>query len=190
MLRIAGKGISLNYDNTIEEWRPVPDSFGYEVSNLGRVRSVDRTIHCKDDTLRLRRGVVLKPGLSGRKGHRARHLTVCIGRNTVLVHRLVALAFIGPCPPGKQVAHNDGVSTNNAATNLRYATAKENQGDMILHGTSQRGIKNVNNKLQPHQVKEIKSLLGGVTQRELAERYGVSQAAINYISVGRSWSWL
>jgi hypothetical protein len=180
----------MNYDNTMEEWRPIPDCSGYEASNLGRIRSIDRTIHCKDDTLRLRRGVILKQCLGGAMGRRTRHMLVSINRRTVLVHALVAAAFIGPRPPGKQVAHNDGDSLNNAAINLRYATPKQNQQDMIDHGNSQRGTKNVGNKLLPQQVLEIRSLIGTQTQKAIAKKFEISPTVIYQIKTNRTWGWL
>lgn len=51
------------------------------------------------------------------------------------VHQLVALAFIGPCPPGKEVRHLDGNPANRAASNLTYGTHGENMLDKALHGT-------------------------------------------------------
>lgn len=42
------------------------------------------------------------------------------------VHRLIALAFIGPCPEGWQINHKDGNRTNNVLLNLEYCTRVEN----------------------------------------------------------------
>jgi len=61
--------------------------------------------------------------------------TVKLNGKTYLVHRLVAAAFIGPCPDGLQVRHLDGNPSNNNVINLAYSTAKENNADMDLHGT-------------------------------------------------------
>lgn len=51
------------------------------------------------------------------------------------VHRWVALAFLGPHPPGQQVRHLDGDPTHNAPGNLRYGTASQNARDSVGHGT-------------------------------------------------------
>ena len=52
------------------------------------------------------------------------------------IHRLVALAFLGPAPEGKpEVAHGDGNPANNRLENLRWASSKENTADCVRHGT-------------------------------------------------------
>jgi hypothetical protein len=45
---------------------------------------------------------------------------------TVLVHRIVADAFLGPCPAGYQVDHVNGHKADNRAANLEYVTPSEN----------------------------------------------------------------
>lgn len=86
----------------------------YEVSNLGRVRS-------------LISGVVLKPRY-GKQGYVAVMLYAEGGKpRQWLVHRLVAVAFIGAAPADKQdVNHIDGVKDNNAVGNLEWTNDKLN----------------------------------------------------------------
>lgn len=69
------------------------------------------------------------------------YLTITIwesGRpRTRYVHRLVAEAFIGPCPEGMQVRHLNGDHRDNRAENLCYGTPAENAADKVRHGTAQ-----------------------------------------------------
>ncbi|WP_248099523.1 HNH endonuclease signature motif containing protein [Corynebacterium kefirresidentii] len=51
------------------------------------------------------------------------------------VHRLVMAAFVGPCPDGMEVCHNDGNPANNYVGNLRYDTHQANYADMFIHNT-------------------------------------------------------
>lgn len=51
------------------------------------------------------------------------------------VHRLVTLAFVGPCPDGMEVCHNNGRKTDNRLENLRYDTSSASGLDKIRHGT-------------------------------------------------------
>lgn len=122
----------------LEEWRPVPGWEGlYEVSGIGGVRSVDRTIHYKDGRRRFYPGAPLKGGT-----HKFGYPMVNLSRNKEVkgfaVHQLVALAFIGPCPEGQEVRHLDDDPTNNSFLNLAYGTHAENMADMMRHGRSRR----------------------------------------------------
>jgi len=108
------------------EWRPIPGWEGlYEASDEGQVRSLPRK-HAK--------GRILRHGTT----HNG-YLTVTFSANgrraAYTLHRVIAETFLGPLPDGMQTCHIDGDKTNNAAGNLRYATASENEQDKRRHGT-------------------------------------------------------
>lgn len=109
-----------------EIWKDVKGYEGlYQVSNLGRVRSLDRRIVYKDGKKRLWKGQILKPLKS--KGD---YWRVCLLKNQnrkyEQIHRLVALAFI-PNPNNlSQVNHIDKNIHNNSASNLEFCTAQYN----------------------------------------------------------------
>jgi hypothetical protein len=115
-----------------EEWRKVPSNQDYEVSNLGRVRSLDKKVYAGRNSYRAVVGKVLKPGLASNG-----YWTVVLGRamGSRTVHSLVAEAFLGPCPTGQEVRHLDGVRTNCNADNLAYGTRLDNINDAFGHGT-------------------------------------------------------
>lgn len=123
---------------TNEVWRAVVDYEGwYEVSNQGRVRSVERSIPCVNRWgayMRRFPSVILAQAVSN-QGYLRVNLSIqgMAGRRSL--HVLVAQAFIGPRPPGLQVCHNDGDKANNTAGNLRYDTASANVRDCVKHGT-------------------------------------------------------
>jgi len=117
-----------------EVWLPIRGYEGiYEVSNYGRVRSLPRTYiricHVKKRILSTK---------SGPDGYPRANLCVDGKPATRLVHQLVAEAFIGPCPPGKLVCHNDGTRKNSKLSNLRYDTNSGNMADRLIHETSNR----------------------------------------------------
>lgn len=115
-----------------ERWRPVVGYEGlYEVSDLGRVRSLDYV----DARGRLWQGGPRKSHPNVRSGHPQIHLGRHGRRRMAYVHRLVLLAFVGPCPPGMEACHNDGNPTNNTLANLRWATRADNNLDRVRHGT-------------------------------------------------------
>lgn len=102
-----------------EAWKPVYPA-RYEASSLGRIRSVDRV----GADGRRWRGKVLKQAWWERYWH------VCLsfdGRKKFgKAHVLVAKAFLGECPSGKEVNHIDGDKRNTRSDNLEYVTHKGN----------------------------------------------------------------
>ena len=109
-----------------EVWKPIDLVDGmYEVSNLGRVRSVDRVIIRSDGRRRTCKGKMLKLTTT-RKGYNVAQMQVRGSYKPKMVHRLVANAFIGPCPDGMEVNHIDENRGNNRADNLEYLTHREN----------------------------------------------------------------
>jgi hypothetical protein len=175
----------------MEEWRPIPGHQGYEVSNLGQVRSLDRWITTKRGVNKFQKGRVLAIYRNpSAKRHSDRYPFVQLGRgNPRHVHRLVAWAFLGSQAPGLFACHYDGDYQNSHVSNIYYGTAKENQADRIKHGTSNRGERHGNAVLSDKDIKEIrKELARGALQKELADRFGVTQPSISNIKRGVQWS--
>jgi hypothetical protein len=179
-----------------EEWRPVVGHEGfYEVSDLGRVRSIDRWFIRSDGHRQFRRGRMLSPKRAGTRRNYL-YVTLRFGRPRS-IHALVCEAFRGPRPSGHQVAHSNGISTDNRAENLRWATPLENTADKYLHGTmqlavrtSRPGERSSRAALTWDQVIAMRSeyLAGGVSQRELARRHGVSKSQAFNIVSGKQWT--
>ena len=179
-------------DSTAEEWRPIPGWKGmYEVSDCGRVRSVDRIVpHKKSGQLQLT-GRMLRSSPEP-TGHRILKLYRNAKGTTWRVHGLVALAFIGPCPPSQEVCHEDGDPANNHVANLRYDTRLSNCADTIRHGRTTRGRKQPTAKLYRHEVLEIRRLYDqrSAPQTVIAARFGVSRSLIGMIGQRKRWAWL
>lgn len=124
-------------DEPLENWKDCVGFEGrYQVSDLGRVRSVDhfvrgRSKYATEDHLRPVKGRILKAA-----PQRSGHMTVVLGRgNTKSVHTLVMRAFEGPPPPGHEVLHRDHTPSNNRRTNLFYGTRSTNLKMDYEHGT-------------------------------------------------------
>jgi len=118
---------------TVETWKPVVGWEGlYEVSDRGRVRSLGRVVETVRGP-RHKKGIILASRWSG--GYDFAALYKDGMRRSLRVHRLVMAAFMGPCPDGMEVCHNNGNPSDNRLVNLRYDTASGNRLDRQLHGT-------------------------------------------------------
>ena len=166
-----------------EEWLPMVDYEGwYDISDCGRVKRV----RIANNTFI---GRILKP-----RPQKAGYLTIVVHKNSVrgtyLIHRLVAAAFIGPCPEGKEVNHIDGVKTNNRADNLEYVTSSENAlhacklGLMVNHVGEKHGM----SKLTEKNIHAIRKLFGTMSHKEIGILFNVTRQTITSIYKGDTWS--
>ena len=109
-----------------EIWKDVQGFEGrYQVSNMGRVRSLDRWT--LNDRPRFVKGMMLKSSLNNGRGY----LRVSLSdghRNYkhIEVHRLVALHFVPGYKEGLVVNHINEVKTDNRAENLEWCTFQYN----------------------------------------------------------------
>ncbi len=122
---------------------------------------------------------ILKPqkGSGAAKNHL--HVTLAWngGRRQILVHQLVLIAFVGPCPGGMEACHfPDRNARNNSLANLRWGTKKENAEDRDKHGTTARGERSGGSckaKYTAEQVLTIRAehATGQTSCIRLAEKY-------------------
>ena len=129
-----------------EEWRTIEGFEGfYEVSNLGRIRSLDRMRPGKNGCLQIRRGQIIKPHKMPNG-----YLNICLHgegkkKRAAGVHRLVAEAFLERRPDQTYVNHLDNDKTNNEAKNLEWCTQAHNIQYAYDNGT----------KVPPHRKKVL-----------------------------------
>lgn len=185
-------------ESILEQWRPITDWSGwYEVSDQGRVRSLDRDIpNSRGGGTRRMRGRILKP----KKGGNNDYLQVTLSRGNNenqyrAVSCLVLEAFVGPRPEGMQAAHGNGNTFDNSLSNLRWATPRENAGDKRLHGTHLEGESVWKSILTEEQVAAIRLKYRrwgylNTNRKELAEKYGISSTTVSHIVCGRTWRYL
>ena len=168
-----------------ETWLPV---IGwerlYEVSDLGKVRSLPRQVSVRGGKTRTMGGKILKPRPIN-KGH----LLVFLypGHVARTVHSIVADAFLGPRPVDYVTRHLDGNPANNCVSNLSYGTQSDNLRDCYLSYDGAVG----SGKLHAKDVREIRALLDkGLPQTEIAKIFGVSKSSINHIHKGTTYQYL
>jgi hypothetical protein len=174
-----------------EEWNDIIGFDGfYQASNLGQIRSCNRTVTYVDGRKRFCGGQVLKPYLNPRG-----YLAVCLHKDqknkVCTVHELVMLAFIGVRPKAFDINHIDGVKTNNYLSNLEYCSKSDNVRHSFAMGlqVNPRGEKHNRAKLSEYQILEIRRLYaaGEVNQVQIASIYDVTKNNINSIVNRKTW---
>lgn len=161
-----------------EEWRDIEGYNGrYQVSNLGRVRSIIVTI--------------LNPTVKGSTGGYAR-ASLYDGAsktpNVQLFHWLVAKAFLGPRPDGFYVNHKDANKLNNRAENLEYVTPARNTQHASEMGRLLTGAQHKSSKLTDEKVAAILNrLAAGESIYKIAPDFNVSAVLIGRILKGKIW---
>ena len=164
-----------------EQWRKIPGFDWYEVSNLGRVRSVDHI-----DTMgRHRVGKVQKLCTDGKNNYLYAHISRPHYKTREGVHRLVAKAFI-PNPDGlNEINHKDEDKKNNAVWNLEWCTRSYNNA----YAGRTNGERNSQAKISECEARYIKEHPEESTT-SLAKRFGISLAQTSAIKHGKRWGWL
>ncbi|WAJ27560.1 HNH endonuclease [Antarcticirhabdus aurantiaca] len=120
---------------------------------------------------------------------------VFIDGKSKYAHRVVCEMAHGSAPSdGMDAAHSCGKGHLGCVNpgHLSWKTRAGNFADKLIHGTDNRGERHLQAKLTEADVLEIRKAAasGGQSQREISERYGVSQAAVSDIIRNRSWGWL
>lgn len=165
-----------------EVWRPVRETCGYEVSSLGRVRSLDRVVRYIDGRTNFRPGQILKLSMSS--GYPAVNIK---GRRR-RVHVLVAETFHGPRPNGLECCHRDDDRTNNRADNLYWGTHAQNLKDASENGKMPIGEDHPSRKLTIELVEHIIERLDqGESQSSIARSLSIGQTTVSAIKNGKIW---
>lgn len=166
-----------------EIWKPIKGYEGlYEVSNLGRVKSLDKIVNCKlkNKRNRLIKGRILKSN-PDKMGYLIVGLTKNNKTETKRIHRLVAETFM------PVVNHIDGNKENNNIENLEFCSQRYNVKEAFRNGLAKgkRGKENSNSKpveqydLNGKLIKKWESIMD--IQREL----GYSNSTICKCCMGK-----
>lgn len=174
----------------MEQWKPVVGfEDGYEVSSLGRIRSIDREKFIsgkKGSYTRVYKGKMLTPTFT------SNYILISLTHGTrFLVHQLVAKAFI-PNPEGKSfVNHIDGNKHNNRVDNLEWVTSSENRYHALEIGLVAKGEERKGSKLTEDDVRWIrenaKSNGGTLSHMEMSKILGVSKTLCGYVARREIW---
>lgn len=155
----------------MEVWKAIPGYPEYEVSDLGRVRSLRRNI-----VMRLYR----RPN---------GYVSIQMGRlaKAELVHRLVLLAFLGPNEQRPWVNHKNGVRHDNRLENLEWNTPSENilHKYHVLKAPHPRGAV----KLTLDEVLAIQNRVqAGERRKAIAAEFKTSRQTVDRIAARQTWT--
>lgn len=159
----------------IEEWKPIPGYEGlYEASSFGKVKSLRREeIYRKRNGIistRIREERILKPN-AGRNNHQ--RITLCKDgkTNVLLLHRVIASAFI-PNPEEKpNIDHIDTDPTNNCVWNLRWVTQHENAMNPLTRIHNSKSKMGHPYRGRPLTEEERKKISVALTGKKLSEEH-------------------
>jgi hypothetical protein len=172
-----------------EIWKTVDGYDALEVSNVGRVRTLDSirsSFRMGRPNQQLKKGGVMSPFLGN---HGYLHVAPKIGkqRKKLLVHRLVAKAFVHGFFEKASVNHIDGNKLNNRVENLEWITLAENTAHQWKIGLIDlRGEKHPSAKLKDADVEEIQRMVTeGCPIHQIATQFSVSQTLIYKIKNGQ-----
>lgn len=96
------------------------------------------------------------------------------------LHRLVALTYLGPCPPNHEVHHKNGDRLDNRPCNLEYIGRRAHKA----------GAMNGRAKLNEDDVRAIRRLAGRMPKASIARLYGISDVQVAAIQSGEEWRYI
>lgn len=173
-----------------EIWKAVPGFEGfYEVSNMGRVRSLDRYVDLigrwGKPERRFYKGRVRRPFTSTTNDYLMVLLCVNSVKTPRTIHSLVLEAFVGPCPPGQEARHRNCQHHDNRLDNLLYGTRKQNREDSRREGTLAVGERIAQHKLTTAEVLDIRASPG--RHIDIADAYDISRTQVSRIKRRENW---
>jgi hypothetical protein len=162
----------------MEIWKPIPEFEGlYEVSNFGRIKSLERLVPEKSGRVRLQPERILRPARNS-AGYPITVLCRDGRKFSFTVHRVVMTVFKGF--NNLSINHINHIRHDNRLENLEYVTTAENMNHAAIHGRMPKGDSCHLSKLSNSDRKKVLSLKGKMTAREIAKMFGIHRDSVYY----------
>lgn len=172
-----------------EEWKDIKGYEGlYQVSNKGRVKSLDREVIHKNGLIKLYKGrVLINNNLTK---YPSIHLYLNGKVKNYLIHRLVAQAFILNTLNKLEVNHINGIKKDNRVENLEWCTRSEN----TIHAYK-TGLQNGNHKkkrvclIENDKILLIFDSIKEACYATNGERHGIGRACAGKVHTSGGYKW-
>lgn len=170
----------------VEEWKDISGYEGYyQVSNLGNVKSLDRTILQNNGVTINPKGKQLKQHLN-HKGYPEVNLTRGGKAKGFRIHRLVAIAFIPNTDNKPEVNHINCIKTDNSVDNLEWVTGVENIRHAFQNGLIDRTKMDIKTKLEVEKYCLSGELIETYESvAEAARKNNICHASVSYCCHGK-----
>ena len=162
----------------IETWKDIENYEGYyQVSNLGRIKRLERKMIDNRNRIFINKGGILKLKV-GNSGYKYVNLSKNGKVKSKTVHRLVGLAFLENKNNKRCINHKDGIKTNNNISNLEWVTYKENSIHALENGLIPLKESYM---IVKHNKNHIIDLYRRFSTQEIAEMYGTYYRLISEV---------
>lgn len=175
----------------LEVWKEIK---GYEdshlISNLGKIKSLQRYVKAKGGSKRQVKGRIIKQCIDS-----VGYFAAKINNKTIRIHRILGETFLEnptnlPC-----INHINGIKTDNSLQNLEWCSYSENNKHAydikLKHANPTLGEKNHLSKLSELDVISIKNRLRQKEKQvDIAKIYNITQAAVSLIKINKNWKHL
>lgn len=168
-------------ENTKEIWRDVPKYPGYEVSDLGRLRSYHRTNARLDLSVSPH---ILTASSESYSRFKMKHKSGRVFKRGV--HIVVLEAFVGPRPPLHLALHRNDDQADNRLVNLYWGTVQDNANDRDKNGIHQRGCDSAVSRFSEKEIRQI--LTDERPCRIIAREFNCMHTLISQIQLGKTYS--
>lgn len=176
-----------------EEWLDIPDYLGYyQVSDLGRVKSLSGTIITKSGVIKPKNELIMRQTVKS-NGYLSIMFSVESNLKRFHVHRLVAISFIENPELKPEVNHKNCIKTHNYKMNLEWNTVQENKDHAVLNDLNCKGERASWSKLSNEKIFAIRRLYRinpNFHKSNVAKKLGVRDTTIHKIIRGQRWKHL
>lgn len=159
-----------------EEWRNIPGYEGlYQVSNIGRIRSLDRLV-MKWNGMRIVHSQIISQIRSG-NGYMSVTLSRDGKKHQVTVHRLVAISFLDNPNNLPTINHKNGIRDDNRVDNLEWCSYSENNKHAF------RVLGRNNSHAVPVRCIETGDVFSSMT--DAAQAFGITTTSVSGVANGK-----